>query len=81
MFDDSHLVLNVTHVFTQIYVDLGSHNIKVQHKTYSEAVAFIREAIVSQTEARLRQQPDLKLPYIVVQLSDPFWSFHSLRYA
>ena len=65
----------------QIYVDLGAHNNKLQRKTYSEAVAFVKAAVVSQTGARLRLQPDLEIPYLVVQLSDPFWAFHSLRYA
>lgn len=42
---------------------------------------IIRKAIVDQTEARLRLQPGLNIPYLVVQLGDPFCSFEPFRYS
>lgn len=65
----------------QIYINMGAHHTrKNERRTFKEAVAFVRSAIVRQAEERLRLEPDLDVPYLVVQLSDTFWQFHSLRY-
>lgn len=66
----------------ELPLDLRSH--VYQHlgrpgRRYSETVDVIRQAIVSQTEARLRLQPDVEIPYLVVQLGDTFCSFESFR--
>ena len=58
-------------------MDLGDHT--EQRRTLHDTVSLIRRAVASQTEARLRKDPGLHIPYLVVQLSDTFWSFRFLR--
>lgn len=53
-------------------------NYKRVNRTLELAVDFIRDNVVNQTQAWLRAEPELDLPYIVVHLSNTFWPFHLL---
>ena len=59
----------------QVYQHLGSSG-----RNLSDTAYVIRQAIVKQTEDQLRLEPDLDIPYLVVQLGDTFCSFESFRY-
>lgn len=63
----------------QIRVHLG--NFKTATRTFDETLDFIKQSVVQQVEDRLLADTGSDLPYLVVHLSNTFWSFHSFGYA
>lgn len=51
------------------------------NRTLEATLELIRTSIVKQTQERLLAEPELEVPYLVVHLTNTFWSFHSLECA
>ena len=63
----------------QIRVHLGTYI--TDTRTFNETLNFIKQSVLQQVENRSLADPDADSPYIVVHLSNTFWSFHTFGYA
>ena len=67
------------HGAPQVPVDLK--NYKRVNRTFEETVDHICSMIGIHGRSQLDSDPDFDPPYLVVHISNPFWSFHDFRYA